>query len=210
MKRINGEVNVVKLTIDDKIVEVEEGSTLLDACQKIGIKIPTLCHHKALSPYGACRLCLVEIFRNDWSYLQVTCNYPAQNGMVIKTDTDRVLKTRKIIIELLLARCPNSEVLQILAKEIGVGKPRIELKNEDCILCGLCVRMCKDRMGKGAIGFANRGNKRVVVPAFEVMTDVCQTCGACVSVCPTKTGIKLEKISENKPIPILSEFNEGL
>ncbi|MCK4358119.1 MAG: FAD-dependent oxidoreductase [Candidatus Cloacimonetes bacterium] len=202
---------MVNITINDKKVEIEEGTTILQAAEELGIKIPTLCYHKALPAYGACRLCLVEISQNGGTpSIQASCTYPVQEGLIVKTDTEQVIKTRKIMVELLLARCPDSEVVKNLAKEMGVGKPRIEPKNEDCLLCGLCVRMCTTRMGKGAISFAHRGNKRVVQPAFDVQSDVCQTCGACYSVCPTKTGISFEEITDNKPIPILSEFDEGL
>jgi len=202
---------MANLIIDGIKVEVEENSTILQAADKIGIKIPTLCYHKTLPAYGACRLCVVEVtLKNGRTSIQASCTYPAKNDLIIKTDTERVLRTRKIMLELMLAKCPDSEVLIKLAEEMGVGKPRIKLKNEDCILCGLCVRMCKNRMGRGAIGFANRGKERVVTPAFDAPSNVCQTCGACVSICPTKTGVKLEKITENEAIPILSEFNEGL
>ncbi len=202
---------MVNLIIDGIKVETEEGSTILEAADKIGIKIPTLCYHKTLPAYGACRLCVVEVSqKNGRTSVQASCTYPVQNDLVIKTDTERVKKTRKIMLELMLAKCPDSEVLINLAEEMGVGKPRIELKNEDCILCGLCVRMCESRMGRGAIGFANRGNKREVVAAFDAQSEDCQTCGACDYICPTQKGIKFDKITENKVIPILSEFDEGL
>ncbi len=201
---------MINLTINGQKIEAEEGTTLLEAAQKLGIKIPTLCYHKALPAYGACRLCLVEVSQNGRpSSIQASCTYPVQEGLVVKTDTERVIRTRKIMAELLLARCPDSEEVKRIAKEIGVEKSRIRAKNEDCLLCGLCVRMCRDRMGRGAIGFAGRGSKRQVQPAFDVQSDVCQTCGACYFVCPTK-GIKFEEITRNKPVPILSEFDEGL
>ena len=202
--------SMVSLTINGKQVEVEQGSLILQAANKAGIKIPTLCYHKALPAYGACRLCLVEVSQNNGpASIHASCTYPAQDGLVVETDTPRVKQTRKIMVELLLARCPDSEEVKRLAVEMGVGKPRIKPKNEDCLLCGLCVRMCRDRMGKGAIGFTGRGDKRLVQPAFDVQSDVCQTCGACFSVCPAKC-IKFEEITHNKPVPILSEFDEGL
>jgi len=201
---------MINLIINGQKIEVEEGITLLEAAQKLGIKIPTLCYHKALPSYGACRLCLVEISRNGGSpSIQASCTYPAQDGLIVKTDTEKVIRTRKIMAELLLARCPDSEEVKRIAKELGVGKSRIEPKNEDCLLCGLCVRMCYERMGRGAIGFTGRGSKRQVQPAFDVQSDVCQTCGACYFICPTK-GIKFEEITKNEPIPIFSEFDQGL
>ncbi len=207
---MSNENSTVSLTINGKQVEVEPGSSILQAADKVGVKIPTLCYHKALPAYGACRLCLVEVSQNGGpGSIHASCTYPAQDGLVVEPDTPRVKQTRKVMVELLLARCPDSEEMKRFAAEMGVGKPRIKPKNEDCLLCGLCVRVCRDRMGKGAIGFTGRGDKRLVQPAFDVQSDVCQTCGACLSVCPAKC-IKFEEITHNKPIPILSEFDEGL
>ena len=201
---------MIKLTIDDQSIEVDEGTTVLEAAQELRIKIPTLCYHKALPSYGACRLCLVEVSQNGRPVsIQASCTYPAQEGLVVKTDTERVIKTRRIMAELLLARCPDSEEVKRIAKELGVERTRIKPKHKDCLLCGLCVRMCHDRMGRGAIGFAHRGSKREVQPAFDIQSDVCQTCGACFSICPMQS-IKFEKITKNEARPILSEFDGGL
>ena len=200
---------MITLTIDGQKVQVEQGTSLLEAAEGIGIKIPTLCYHKALSPYGACRLCLVEISQNGRKMIQTSCLYKAEEGMVVETQSERVIKDRKIMIELLLARCPDSEEIQKLAEELGVKETRIKKKNNDCTLCGLCVRMCQEKMGIGAVSFINRGSKREVKPPFEIPSDICQTCGACAFICPTGR-IKLSEVSKNKPIPILSEYNMGL
>ncbi len=200
----------VKLTIDQQQVEFEDGTTLLEACQKLDIYIPTLCHHQSLSPYGACRLCLVQVKQNGRTSIKTSCNNFIQEGMVVSTTSDRVNSSRKIMVELLLARCPVSIEIKKLASEMGIAGDRIEPKNEDCILCGLCVRICRERMGKGVLGFSNRGSKRLVSPAFDQLSDECQTCGACFSVCPVENGIKLENITGNKPVSIKSEFDEGL
>jgi len=201
---------MIKLTIDNQTIEVEEGTSVLEAAQQLRINIPTLCYHKALPSYGACRLCLVEVSQGGRpASLQASCTYPAQEGLIVKTDTERVIKTRRIMAELLLARCPDSEEVKNIAKELGVERTRIKPKHKDCLLCGLCVRMCHDRMGRGAIGFAYRGSNREVQPAFDIQSDVCQTCGACFSICPTQA-IKIEKITKNKPRPILSEYDSGL
>jgi len=138
---------VITLTIDEQEIQVEEGTSLLEAAEGIGRKIPTLCYHKALSPYGACRLCLVEITQDSRKMIQASCLYKAEEGMVVETRSERVIKNRKIMIELLLARCPDSEEIQKLAGELGVKETRIKKKNKDCTLCGLCVRMCQERMG---------------------------------------------------------------
>lgn len=200
----------IKLTIDDRAVEVEKGTTLLEACGKLDIHIPTLCYHQALTPYGACRLCLVEVEDRGRTSIQTSCNYPAREGLTVRTSTERVTKTRRLMAELLLARCPDSENIRSIAEELGVTGDRIERKNEDCILCGLCVRMCKERMGRGVLAFSNRGSSRVISPAFDAHSDECQTCGACYSVCPTGAGIKLDEITTNSPRRIKSEFDAGL
>jgi len=200
---------VIELTINGNKSKFPEGKTLLECIESVGIKLPTLCYHKALTPYGACRLCLVEVSQNGGSSIQASCTYPAINNLTVNTDTERVKKTRKIMIELLLTRCPDSEAIQQIAEEYGVKETRFEKKNDDCFLCGLCVRMCQERMGISAISFANRGSDRKVSPPFDAVSDVCQTCGACVSICPTER-IKLEEVSKNKPVPILNEFDEGL
>ena len=200
---------MIELTINGKKGEFPEGKTLLECIESVGIKIPTLCYHKALVPYGACRLCLVEVSQNDRATIQASCIYPAMNNLTVNTDTERVIKTRKVMIELLLARCPDSKAIQQIADEYDVKETRIKKKNEDCFLCGLCVRMCKERMGISAISFAHRGSKREVCPPFDALSDVCQTCGACAFICPTER-IKLEEVSKNRPMPILHEYNEGL
>lgn len=201
--------NYVELTINGKKGEFLEGKTLLECIESMGINVPTLCSHKALTPYGACRLCLVEITQNNRSTIQASCTYPAVNNLIVETDSDRVIKTRKIMIELLLARCPDSKSIQELAKEYGVTELRIQKKNDDCFLCGLCVRMCQERMGINAISFSNRGPNRKVSPPFDAHSDICQTCGACAFICPTER-IKLDEISKNKEVPILDEYNETL
>ncbi len=197
------------LTIDGQEIQVEEGASLLEAAEGIGIKIPTLCYYKALSPYGACRLCLVEVTQNGRKMIQASCLYKAEEGMVVETHSERVIKDRKIMIELLLARCPDAEEIQKLADELGVTETRIKKKNKDCTLCGLCVRMCQERMGIGAVSFVNRGSEREVKPPFEIPSDICQTCGACSFICPTGR-IKLSEVSKDKPVPIPSEYNVGL
>ena len=200
---------MIKLTINGIEHEFTEGKTLLECIEDVGLKVPTLCHHKALRPYGACRLCLVEISQNGKSKVETSCTYPAQNNMTIQTDSERVLKARKAMIELQLALCPDSKVIQQIAEEYGVKETRLRKKNEDCFLCGLCVRMCEERMGINAIGFAFRGSKRLVGPPFDAHSDVCQVCGTCAFICPTER-IKLEEISKNEAVPILDEYNERL
>jgi heterodisulfide reductase subunit A len=200
---------MIDLTIDDQKISLEPGKTVLDACQQMGIKIPTLCHHRALPPYGACRLCLVEVEERGRTRVQASCLYPAREGLVVRTNTDGVVKTRRIMAELLLARCPNSDKVKAVAAELGVTESRFPKKAEDCILCGLCTRVCAELMKTGAVDFQARGNRRKVGPAYDKLSPICMACGACAVVCPTGA-VHLDKVSVHEPRPILAEFDAKL
>ena len=200
---------MITLTIDGKKVEVEDGSTILQAAEKLGIKIPTLCHYKSLAPYGACRVCLVELVGSRGSWIQASCVYPAQEGLVVRTDTERVLKTRRMMLELLLARCPDAPRIKEMAKEMGVEESRFPKQNDDCILCGLCTRICQERMGVGAVSFVNRGSQRKIAVPYDKHSPICMACGACQVVCPTDA-VDLSKVTTNELRPIKSEYDMGL
>jgi len=165
-------------------VRAEEGQTILEVAKFYGLEIPTLCYNEGLSVYGGCRLCLVEIGEAPNTKLVSSCTYPAEEGLVVHTDTKRVLETRKMMIELMLSVAPNSKVIQDLAAKFGVKQQRFKIRNEECILCGLCVRMCAEQMGAKAIGFQNRGYKKKISTPFDIKSDVCRLCGACMYVCP--------------------------
>lgn len=198
------------LFVNDRAVEVEEGTRLLPAIEKLGIKVPTLCHHKALSPYGACRLCVVEVRAPGRApALQASCSYSALDGIRVLTDTDRVRRARKIVAELLLARCPDSEAIRRIASEQGVGEPRIRKKHGDCVYCGLCVRMCGERMGRAAVGFTGRGPRKKLEPPFGKHNEICWTCGACDFICPVGKTVSAST-SANAPKPILDAHNMNL
>ncbi len=201
----------LKLTINGNEYEAEEGQTLLQVAQVNNIHIPTLCAHKALPTYGACRLCLVELVRENGSQLVSSCTYPALEGLDIQTDSEKVLRSRRMIIELLVSRSPEEEVLLDLAREYDLETPRFSERDDNCILCGLCVRMC-ERMGLNAINFTGRGSDRELGVPYLETSDICMTCGACAFICPTTrfTQEKVERISGNRPIPIPSEFNAGV
>jgi bidirectional [NiFe] hydrogenase diaphorase subunit len=202
---------MVSLTINGERILAEDGATILETAGKLGIKIPTLCYHKALVPYGACRLCVVEVVRRGRSRLITSCTMPVEKDIEVKTNSPPVQKARRLIMELLLARCPTSKELQNLAHELGVERSRFKTDNpeEKCILCGLCYRVCADLMKVGAIGVAYRGGRRLVTTPFNQPSEACITCGACAFVCPTGT-IDLQKISGRTPVPIPSEFDMGL
>jgi heterodisulfide reductase subunit A len=205
----NEEGKIVSLTIDGIPVKIEKGRTILQAANAVNIKIPTLCYHAALSPYGACRLCVVEIEKNGRKIIQASCVYPVERGIAVRTSTPQLEKIRKAMIELLMARVPASEKIKEMAEKLGVDKTRFMPRNEDCILCGLCVRMCAERMGRNAIGFAGRGDKRRVSTPFDVESPRCLVCGACLSVCPT-VSTRLERVSKRERRPLLDEFDQGL
>ncbi len=184
------EAKEVMLKIDDQTVKAKQGETILDVAKKMGLKIPTLCYSSALEPFGACRLCSVEIMDNRGRKKIVTsCNYPVEEGLTVYTKSEKVIKTRRVLLELLLARCPKVKKVQEMAREYGVDKPRfwINDEQEDCVLCGLCTRVCKERVGVYGINFAKRGIDRKVTTPYEELSDVCIGCGACLTICPTKS-----------------------
>lgn len=175
---------MINLKVNGIDVAVDRGTTLLEAAQFLGLPIPTLCHMEGLTPYGACRLCVVEIGEAPNSRLVTSCTYPAEEGLVMRTASARVVRARKIIVELLLASCPQSKTIQDIAAALEVRQQRFRQENEDCILCGRCVRMCSEQMMAGAIGFTGRGQGRAIGTPFDATSEVCRLCGGCIYVCP--------------------------
>jgi heterodisulfide reductase subunit A len=207
-----GKTEMINLKLNGKNVQGEEGQYILQVAEKFGIEIPTLCHHKALEPAGMCRLCTVELFDGRRTRYVTACNYPIWEGMEVHTDSEGVHQGRKLIVELLLARCPQVPLLQELAKQYGIQEPRFEKENDTCILCGLCVRTC-EKMGANAIGLTGRGVDMKVDTPFHLQTEACIACGACASVCPTGH-ITLDKIKQQHTLleteRIPSEYDSGL
>lgn len=197
------------MTIDGRTVEFTDEPNVLAVIRKADIDIPTLCYHSELSVYGACRLCTVE---NERGKTFASCSEPPRDGMIVYTNTPRLMKYRKLILELLLAaHCRDCTTciksgecqLQSLAHRMGAGNIRFENTKEQhpldfsspsivrdpnkCILCGDCVRMCDNVQSVNAIDFAYRGTRALVTPAFnkKIAETDCVNCGQCRVVCPT-------------------------
>jgi len=175
---------MIAITLNGVEVQVEEHWSVLEATKFYGLAIPTLCYHEGLSPFGGCRLCLVEIGEAPRTKLISSCTYRVEPGLIVRSDTRRVVEARRIMIELMLSTAPNSKVLQDLASKYGVTRQRFKPRNDECILCGLCVRMCAEQMDGRAIGFQNRGHKKKVSTPFDIRSDECRLCGGCMYICP--------------------------
>jgi len=178
---------MVHLRIDGKTLEVEAGTTILQAARKAGAKIPTLCFHPVLEPYAACRVCVVEVAHKGKSDLHTSCNTKAEEGMEVQTASERTLKARRLNTEMLLARAPAAEPLREIARDLGIETTRFPIQDpeEKCILCGLCVRACEDVVGASAISFVERGTERRVATPFGEESEACIGCTACAYFCPT-------------------------
>jgi bidirectional [NiFe] hydrogenase diaphorase subunit len=176
----------VKLKLDGQTVQAERGKTILEVARSFGIEIPTLCQHEKLAPYGACRLCLVEIKRGKSSRLVASCGYYAEEGLEILTNSERVRKVRGLMLELLLAMMHNSQEIRTLARQHGITASRYKRDLYHCILCGLCVRYCEEVKGANCVGYIGRGVDREVawVPP-EGYAAVCKKCCECYKLCPT-------------------------
>jgi len=176
----------ILLEIDGKEVKATAGMTILEAAQSVGISIPTLCHHEKLEPFGGCRLCTVEVEVRGRTRLVVSCVYPVEDGLVVRTRTEKVERIRKTILELLLAHAPDSFVLQDLAREYGADRDRYEKEASFCIHCGLCVRYCAEVKKKYAVGFVDRGSKKEICFIPEIAAKECWDCKECFPLCPTE------------------------
>lgn len=178
---------MLKFKINEQEVEALPEWTVLEAAREHGIHIPTLCYHEAVEPSGGCRLCVVEVVEGNWSKVVISCMYPVKEGMMVLTDSDRVKNVRRWILEMLLAECPASQQIRDLAAEYGVTTSRFSIKNpkEQCMVCGLCVRVCREVVGVSAITTVGRGVHKVIGTPFGKISEACVACGSCVTVCPT-------------------------
>jgi len=180
---------MVTLTINGKLVQAQDGEMLLAVIRRQGIEIPATCNHPAVEPYGACRLCSVEITRAEWKgwkRLVTSCLYPVEQGLIVSTHTPEVVELRRTILDLQLARSPRAKLIQDMAAEYGITKTSYEEipDGSDCILCGLCTRVC-DEMGFHAISAVNRGHGREIAPPLHEPPPACVGCLACAQICPT-------------------------
>lgn len=178
---------MVKLTINDRPVEMPEGRTILEACRELRIEVPTLCYHPALKPYGACRLCMVEVANPPRPpRLVASCVYPCEEGAVVQTESEAARRSRRMTAELLMATAGDSPEIRSLAERLGVTQVRFRLPEENtCVLCGLCVRACAEIVGVSAIGIIERGISKKVSAPFQIASSRCIGCGTCVLICPT-------------------------
>lgn len=176
----------ILLQIDGKEVRAKEGMTLLQAARSAGISIPTLCYHEKLEPYGGCRLCIVELESRGSTRLVVSCVYPVEKNLVVRTRSEKVDRIRKMILQLLLAHAPDAFDLQDLAQEYGADKNRFEKEASFCIHCGLCVRYCAEVKKKNAVGFVDRGIRKEISFIPEIASKECWNCKECFPLCPTE------------------------
>jgi len=175
----------VTLFINDTEVKASQGMTILQAAQSVGIEIPTLCHHEKLSPYGACRLCIVEIVKGQRSRLVTSCVYPVEDGLIVKTESEPVVRVRKMLLEMMWSRSPGVQAIRDYGIKYGIDINKFAVEPTFCILCGLCVRYCREVKNKNLIGFVGRGTDRAVMFLPDADFNECLKCGECYNLCPT-------------------------
>ena len=227
-------MKTIQVTIDGQKHQVPMGGTLLEAIQAAGIYVPTLCHDPELKPFGACRLCIVQV--EGLRGLPTACTTPVQEGMIIRTETDEIQEVRRTIIELAIANHPydclvcdksrDCELLSVarylgarksavdrfrrgtLSRPIDSSNPAFAIDPNKCILCGKCVRTCSELQGVGAIDFAFRGNQTQISTfgAKPIATSACQNCGECVERCPTGALMTKEAMLPQKEVQTICPY----
>lgn len=174
----------ISLKIDGAKIRVPKGTSVLDAALKYGICIPHLCHVPGLSDIGVCRLCIVELVENGRTKVTTSCTLEAREGMIVRTNTEKIWQLRHNIAELLVAEAPNSKAIQDIAVRCGVTHVRYPFRNKDCVLCGRCIRVCGEMWQAKALGFVGRGKERSVEFPFGRKPDFCKNCNTCIDLCP--------------------------
>ncbi len=175
---------MVTMTVDGATIRTPEGTSVLEAALEAGICIPNLCHIPGVTPIGACRVCIVEVVQGDRRKMTASCTLEAREGLVVDAHSEAVMRARRNIVELLLAEAPNSRAIQDLAARVGVTQSRYPMRNNDCVLCGKCVRMCDEVWQSKSLGFVGRGRERRVALPFNERPETCKHCNACIDVCP--------------------------
>jgi NADH dehydrogenase/NADH:ubiquinone oxidoreductase subunit G len=175
----------LQLQIDGKTVKVQAGTTVLQAARNAGVRIPTLCHHEGLAPYGGCRLCIVEAKGRGPARLVVSCVHPIEEDLVVTTRSEKIDRLRKLVLELLLAHAPHAPALHELGQEYGANADRFEKDSSFCIHCGLCVRYCAEVKQKNAVGFIERGTRKEISFVPQIASRECESCKGCFPLCPT-------------------------
>ncbi|MFA6413798.1 MAG: 4Fe-4S dicluster domain-containing protein [Syntrophales bacterium] len=191
---------MAKMIINGHEIEAKAGATVLEEARRLNIDIPTLCYHKDLSSFGACRLCTVEIKVNGKWQLAASCQTEAAAGVEVRTDTDNVRESRKLAAALLYFRYPQTVVVRDMAKKLGVDVHAAAADSQDCILCGLCTRTCHEIVGVNALKFKDRGLARdIEEPKIEFDSSACIGCGSCAYVCPTGF-VRMEAVDGKRTI----------
>ena len=174
----------VTLTIDGAKLRAIQGTSVLDVALEYGICIPHLCHMPGLNAIGACRICIVEVVRHGRSKVTASCTLEAEEGMIILAHSEKIMKARRNIAEMLVAEAPNSRAIQDVAVRCGVKNVRYPFENRDCVLCGKCVRACSELWRSKSLGFVGRGSERHVSLPFDKRPTYCKRCNACIDLCP--------------------------